>query len=289
MRRISEVKTRSVWVLKDRKGKQKLAKSLKVSKTHIYRILKRIKISGLAALFDSKPGRKPARISDEERSLVRAFFNEYRMVACNLEKLIERQTGKHIPHNRIHKILKEENLVVPLSKKRKNYKWVRYEKEAANLQWHTDWCDVEYKGLKKHLIVFIDDYSRCIVSYGLFDEATVENTLFVLKDGIALHGKPKEIMSDKGVQFYIAAREGQEKGSNAFERFLRDNGIKQTTSRVKHPQSNGKVERFFLTFKQHIDAFADVHEFMHWYNNIRSHMSLDLLPPISRFAAKKRF
>lgn len=93
-------------------------------------------------------------------------------------------------------------------------------------------------------------------------------------------------MSDKGVQFYMPGREGVAPTKNAFQKFLEDKGIKQIAAKVKHPQSNGKVERFFLTVKQHLHKFGDIHEFMQWYNHVRPHMSLDLYPPITRFNRK---
>lgn len=282
------MKLRYLMTHKDKQSRGKLAKKLKVSKTHLYRILKKGRKIGFLNLLKIKLGKKPKKINEEERQLVLRFHLHYGVAACSLERIILRETGRRIPHNRIHKFLKEAKRVMVLSKKRKNYTWVRYERERPNEVWHTDWTELEYKGRRMQLIAFLDDYSRFIVGYGLFDRATIENTLFVLRDALDQYGKPEAVMSDKGTQFYVAEKEGWTPTKNEFQKFLEAKGIQQITARVKHPQSNGKIERFFLTVKQHLHAFGDIHEFMHWYNTIKPHMSLDLYPPITRYRPKAK-
>lgn len=288
MRKISEMKIRYILRYLDRFSKKRLAKAARISTRQLYRILQRLGTESFKEMITTKKtGRNPQAFNPEEVALVKRAYLIYGVAATNLEKLLERETGTHIPHNRIHKILKEENLVMELSRKRKNYNWVRYEKERPNELWHTDWTELEYKGKRMQLIAFIDDYSRFIVGYGLFDNATTENALFVLRDAIALHGKPEAVMSDKGVQFYMNERGGVAPAKNEFQKFLEREGIRQITSKVKHPQSNGKIERFFGTVKQKLQMFGDIHEFMHWYNHVKPHMSLGLYPPITRFTTKK--
>jgi transposase len=51
-------------------------------------------------------GRKPREISKEERQLVIKTHKEYGLGACNLQAILEEE-GIHIPHNRIHRILRE--------------------------------------------------------------------------------------------------------------------------------------------------------------------------------------
>ena len=62
---------------------------------------------------------------------------------------------------------------------------------------------------------------------------------------------------------------------SSFKDFLDENGIKQILCRIKHPQSNGKVEKFFDLYQNKRYMFETKEEFMHWYNEIRPHMSLN--------------
>jgi len=40
-------------------------------------------------------------------------------------------------------------------------------------------------------------------------------------------------------------------------------------------RSNGKIERFFQTYEKHRHEFKSKDEFLHWYNCVRPHMSLN--------------
>jgi len=64
---------------------------------------------------------------------------------------------------------------------------------------------------------------------------------------------------------------------------LAELGIKHIVGRVHHPETNGKVERFYGTFQQKIHLFNDIDEFMHWYNYIKPHQSLDFDRPVNAF------
>ena len=48
----------------------------------------------------------------------------------------------------------------------------------------------------------MDDASRFIAGYGILDEATTENPISVLDDSINRYGKPLELLTDHGSQFY---------------------------------------------------------------------------------------
>ena len=99
----------------------------------------------------------------------------------------------------------------------------------------------------------------------------------MLKQAIKEHGKPASILTDRGIQFYANEAEERERGSTVFERYLVENEIRQILARVSHPQTNGKVERFFGTVKRKLPRFEnDLNRLMVWYNTKRPHMSLNL-------------
>ena len=60
---------------------------------------------------------------------------------------------------------------------------------------------------EKHwLIAFMDDSSRLITYYGVFDTPTTENTMSVLRQGFDEYGLPRERLTDHGTQF-VSARD----------------------------------------------------------------------------------
>ena len=54
---------------------------------------------------------------------------------------------------------------------------------------------------KLYLTAIIDVYSRYVVAWDIFNSLDSENSLSVLKNGIARHGKPEIINSDQGSFF----------------------------------------------------------------------------------------
>ncbi len=52
--------------------------------------------------------------------------------ATSLESTTESSTGIHVPHNTIHKILREEDIASRQPKKSKRRKWIRYERTYQN-------------------------------------------------------------------------------------------------------------------------------------------------------------
>jgi putative transposase len=55
---------------------------------------------------------------------------------------------------------------------------------------------------------------------------------------------------------------------------LNDMASNQFLARINHPQTNGKLERWFCEYQKHRLAFSSFEEFKEWYNN-RSHEDQD--------------
>lgn len=162
-------------------------------------------------------------------------------------------------HNKIHAVLWEHGLARREPKKSKRRKWVRYERRHSITLWHTDWKYL--KQLERLMITYLDD-------------AKTENAIAVLEEGIKSYGLPDAVLTDRGSQFYAIADEKKVKGDCEFEKYLRVNGIRHIVVRVNHPQTNGKVERFYETVEQKLRLFRSVDEPIKWYNEIKPHMSL---------------
>ena len=65
----------------------------------------------------------------------------------------------------------------------------------------------------------------------------------VLDEAIARHGKPASVMTDHGLQFYANEADSRKRGESEFEKRLVEMDIRQILACVKHPQTNGKLER----------------------------------------------
>jgi putative transposase len=249
-----------------------IAESMKVSVRRVQELWSAYRTTGILPEL-KRPGRSRTDPSDEEASLVAKAYAEYRRGALVLERVIEVIYGKRIPHNRIHRVMRSMGLAKEEPRKQVRKKWIRYERKYSNSLWHTDWTLIEGRGW---LTAYLDDASRFIVGWRLFPEATSEHSVEVLKEAIRAYGRPASILTDRGTQFYANESEERQKGATVFEKYLVENGIRQILSRVNHPQTNGKVERFFGTVKAKMGEFETIGDLMEWYNMKRPHMSLNL-------------
>ena len=201
------------------------------------------------------------------------------MGPTHLEKKIEEAYGIHIPHNRIYRVLLNHGLVEINMKKRQQRKYVRYERAHSISMWQGDWKEFEIDNSKKWVVAFIDDSSRLITCYGVFDSPTTQNTIAILNQGFREYGTPREILTDHGTQF-VSARD-REHAQHTFKDFL--NQHEHIVARVKHPQTNGKIERFFGEVERRIRKFGSIDKIVRWHNAIKPHMSLDYDEPCNVF------
>jgi len=84
-----------------------------------------------------------------------------------------------------------------------------------------------------------------------------------------------EVNTDRGTQFFVNKQKKNGVSQNAFQRFLEENGIVHIVSRKNNPQTNGKIERFWLEYDRHRWDFQSFDEFVEWYNH-RIHGSLNV-------------
>ena len=264
-----------VWTVKQYlKGvsASKLAVAQKVHRSAIYQIIDKYKAFDWDGLKDHKTGRPEVGLNQNAEIIILDLRQRFGYGACRIEHLLKRK-GFGISHRQIEKLLLRNGLVEPNIKKQKCRKWVRYELPNPNDLWHTDWSYDPYT--QKQLSVYIDDRTRLITSHGLFKTATAERTIALLKAGIAAYGKPKAIMTDHGSQYYANRPECKQENTQ-FRIALDALAIKHYVARVNRPQTNGKVERFFLTYKTEYatGTFKNITDFIKHYNNDRPHMSL---------------
>ena len=233
-------------------------------------------------------GRKAKPFTEEEISTVLSAYEIYHLGAVRLEEILSDFMKIEMSHNRIHKLLRKLKLAKKSKDKSQRRKWVRYEKKYSNSMWHTDWTKLH----GKWLIVIIDDASRFIVGWGLFQHATSANSVLVLERAMAEYGCPKMMLTGRDVQFYSSPkRQSNVKPKPTdFEDCLAAHKIKHILARVNHPQTNGKCERVFGTVKQKADEFEGLEALFDWYNNIRPHMSLrdGLETPAQAFVRKMK-
>ncbi len=164
----------------------------------------------------------------------------------------------------------------------------RFERSKPGDMYQMDIMTFMLQGLYRiYVIACLDDYSRFVVSIGVFRNQTSDRVLDVLKNAIEKYGMPKEVLTDNGRQF------ASWRGKSTFQKFLTRSGISHLRSRPYHPQTCGKVESLWrnmyqeLLSKEPISSFEDAQEkigkWVEWYNFKRPHQGIDGLLPADRF------
>jgi transposase InsO family protein len=164
-----------------------------------------------------------------------------------------------------------------------------FERARPNQLWQTDLFTfiLKRQNRRVYLVAFLDDHSRFLVSYGLHASQSTALVLEVLRAGLTSHGAPQEILTDNGTQ-YVTWR-----GKSQFTRELEKRGIRQIVARPRHPQTLGKIERFWGTlwrecvesavFMDLGDAQRRIGLFIDHYNFQRPHQGIDGLVSADRY------
>ena len=262
--------------------------AMQVSRMALWKIERRYKQEGGYGLKDHKPGRLFEPLNSKFYNLVLKEWSVYR---CGARKLhfIMKSKGFSVSLRKISQVMVAEKLQKPCKKRRKPRKYKRYEWPLPNYMWHTDYHVIKASKLTgMRFLVYIDDCSRKIMGYGVFDYATEKNALIVLYKAIARYGvSPHELNSDRGSQFIANKFDKKGKANHVFQEALQELNIEFVPSRARHPQTNGKNEKFFdILDREFDDRFETIDQFIDYYNNKRPSEALDYMTPNKAY--KKR-
>lgn len=253
---------------------------------------------GLEAL---KPGLRGGALQAARRAQVDSVDAKRREVVAvrqenpdwgtrRIRDVLARFAGLGVSETEVRRILHEEGLLpeTPASSGPRPARVRRFERAEPNQLWQSDIFTFTLRRYERiYVAAFMDDHSRYIVSYTLAHHQKAELVLEALERGIAEYGTPQEVLTDNGRQ-YTSWR-----GETSFEQLLRRQGIRHIRSRPQHPQTLGKVERFWKTlWEEHLvkTVFADFDDlerrfglWVRYYNFQRPHQALGGLVPADRF------
>jgi putative transposase len=248
----------------------------KIPKQTLSRWLRIYRRFGEDALENKRPGAKQTNINPAFEKLVLEKWNE-RKGSAHKWWINFKMSGYNVSERQIQKIYRKHGLKMNKRSRPSQIKFVKYEWPRPNMLWHTDWTQCPFTGL--NLIAFIDDFSRFIVHAEYFSNASTENTLLAFAAAIKKHGKPDAILTDNGTQFTPARGE-----EGPFTKFCKLNDIHHILGRIHHPQTNGKIERWFGTYKQEFKQGEDnLDSFVKFYNERRVHQGINYGTPLERY------
>jgi len=254
-----------------------------ISVRRVYQVKKEFDKTGEMPDIGKHAGRPRKPFEEWEILAVKEAYEKHRVSADTLERLIDRNFQKHIGHNRIHQILVYLGYAWKKGKKNiRKKEWKRYERRHSLTAVHIDWH--YFRGVWVFCVE--DDASRKLLALIESEKESTENSILGME--IALkHGQIKQCISDHGSTFtsnFVDAK-------SRFREYLVSKKIKPILCRIRHPRSNGKVERWFQTYDRHRKAFGTKEEFIYWYNDLKPHRALNfdkLETPSEAFMRKLR-
>lgn len=283
-------------VLSREKSKSALCREYGISRPTGDKWIKRYNNGEELSDKSRRPFHTANRISQEvEDTIVSARRKEPAIGARKTKRMLE-SNGLIMPAmSTINEVFRRNGLITKEASQAAT-PYVRFEKEAPNEMWQADFKGDFEMGDKNrcHPLSIIDDHSR----YCINGDAKTNQQLLSTKESFIrafeTYGLPFSLLCDNGTPWGSS----QSTSITKFEVWLMELGILTMHIRPKHPQTQGKVERFngsykqerlkFYTPKNIADAQLCREEYARFYNNERPHAALDYDAPIKRYCHSSR-
>ena len=263
------------WLIRQAEGKAaphetvgQMAARWGVTPRWLRKLLQRWRQSGVVPRLN--PRRRPPGppLTDEQKRQIAEEWHRAPRGATKLYKALARR-GIHIPKMQIYRFGKTQGWVVPNPRKQRRRRSIRYERVHSGSLVHGDFHRTSET--HPHCILWMDDASRMILAGGEFSEATAQAAITTLEAarrraetwGLEI----REVNTDRGAQFFANKGEVPSSAPTQFGRYLASWGIRHVVSRVNHPQTNGKLERFWREYDRHRWRYATLEEFIEWHND----------------------
>jgi transposase InsO family protein len=276
-----------------------------ISRGHLHRLLARFRESGLDGLKprSRRPKTSPQRTSPVVRERIAELRRE--LVAGGLDAgpatiawHLEREGLGTPSTSTVRRILGAAGLVVPEPHKRPRSSWIRFEAEAPNALWQSDFTHWRLAdGSEVEIISWLDDHSRYLLSCSpgtALGRVSGDDVVATFTGTGDVHGFPAATLTDNGA-VYTSRFTG---GRNNFEYLLAYLGVRQKNGSPAHPQTQGKIERFHQTLKRWLgqrpaprtlaELGATLDAFRAAYNEERPHRAIGRRTPGEAYRASPK-
>lgn len=274
-----------------------LCRRYRISRKTGYKWIRRFRAQGGVGLMDRsrRPLHSPGKMdADMEQKIVQLRQERPVWAGRKLRRRLQDLGHAGVPAaSTIQEVIRRNGL---LSEDRQSSKpFVRFEHPFPNDLWQMD-----FKGHfalsrgRCHPLTILDDHSRFCVGLRSCDNERADTVRAELERVFDLYGLPRRILCDNGAPW------GDDVASphTHLTIWLMRLGVAVSHGRPRHPQTQGKDERFHRTLKAELigtRTFADCRHFQTqadpWrddYNLIRPHEAVAMDTPASRYRPSTR-
>ena len=284
-------------VLAQEKSKAALCREYGISRPTGDKWIERYGLGEAMSDRSRAPKTVPGRISSEMESTIVELRKRYPAIgAVKLRQMMENAGHTDLPCARTFNNVFRRHDLIGQEESAAATPLQRFEKSFPNEMWQADFKG-HFRlanGYRCHPLNILDDHSR----FGLCTEALTGETFEAVRPVVERlfreYGLPSSFLCDNGNPWGTA----QSLGYSRFEVWLMELGILTLHGRPRHPQTQGKEERFNRSFTREClkgKVFSDIahaqrcfDEYRTFYNEVRPHFALDLDVPAKRYVPSAR-
>lgn len=284
-------------VLSHEKSKAALCREYGISRPTGDKWIKRFENGESLSDKSRKPFHTANKINDEvEQKIISARKEEPAIGATKTRRMLVNSGWSNPPSISTINAVFKRNGLIETEASLKSTPITRFEKESPNDMWQGD-----FKGNylmrnqeRCNPLSIVDDHSRYCLCADAKKDMQYAGTRESFERTFRTYGLPKILLCDNGVPWGSS----QSGSITRFEVWLMELGILTIHIRVRHPQTQGKVERFNRSFKDErlkfytptdlADANRQRLEYREFYNNKRPHYALGLDVPAAHYVASER-
>lgn len=270
-----------------------LCTAYEISRPTGYLWLRRYRELGVAGIAEQsrKPHHSPRRTARSfEQQVVEMRLRYPDWGARKLHVLLERE-GLRLPRNTIHRILRRHGLVG--EERRDPAALQRFERGQPNELWQMDFKGPKGWPEKVGPLSVLDDHSRYLITLAANGSTQGEAVRKELEAAFQRCGVPEAMLMDHGTPWWSTYSLW---GGTQLSLWLMRQGIRLHWSRIRHPQTQGKVERFHGCLQRALErrgprpqerqAWLDAYRWEH--NHVRPHEALGMETPATRWRPSPR-
>lgn len=262
---------------------RQLCQEFGISRPTGYAWLARYQQHGIEGIQERsrRPHNSPRQTAAELERLVVQYRLRYPDWGARKLRVVLSREGVLLPPSTIHRILLRYDLVHADDRRTEALR--RFEHERPNQLWQMDFKGPKgWPGSVGPLAV-IDDHSRYVVllkSLGSTQRVPVQEQL---EQAFRDCGIPEAMLMDHGVPWWSARSPS---GFTHLSVWLMKQGIELCWSGIRHPQTQGKVERFHGELQRAVDKRGRARDLPAWleqfrweHNHLRPHEALGMRTP----------
>lgn len=270
-----------------------VCREFEISRPTGYLWLKRYEASGIAGIAEGsrRPHCSPERTAAELEARVVELRKQY--PDWGARKLQVRLAAEDVklPPSTIQRILVRHDLIREQDRHRPALQ--RFERSAPNELWQMDFKGRKNWNLTVGPLSVLDDHSRYVIVLQALESTRAELVREQLQQAFSDCGLPDAMLMDHGVPWWA---EAAPTGATWLTVWLMKQGIRLHWSGYRHPQTQGKVERFHGALErawllrhgigQEPQPWLDAYRWEH--NHVRPHEALGMKTPASLWKKSER-